>query len=64
MNSDASFDSEAENSESDKEINETKEDEKLMENLDIIKSIFNSLSTILEENKKLSNLQRNYYKTK
>ena len=55
MNSDASFDSEAENSESDKEINETKEDEKLIENLDIIKSIFNSLSTILEENKKLSN---------
>ena len=55
MNSDASFDSEAENSESDKELIDNKEEEKLMENLDIIKSIFNSLSTILEENKKLSN---------
>jgi hypothetical protein len=55
MNSDASFDSEAENSESDKEIIDSKEEEKLIENLNIIKSISNSLSTVLEENKKLSN---------
>ena len=55
MDNDASFDSEGENSESDKEIIDDKEEEKLVENLNIIKSISNSLTTILEENKTLSN---------
>ena len=55
MKSDTSFDSEAESVDSEKEIKEEKEEEKLKDNLDIIKSIYNSLSTVLEENKKLSN---------
>ena len=55
MKSDTSFDSEAESIDSDKEIKEQKEDEKNLVNLDIIKSINDSLSTVLEENKKLSN---------
>ena len=55
MKSDTSFDSEAESVDSAKEIKEEKEEEKLKDNLDIIKSIYNSLSTVLEENKKLSN---------
>jgi hypothetical protein len=55
MKSDTSFDSEAESIDSDKEIKEQKEDEKNLVNLDIIKSINESLSTVLEENKKLKN---------
>ena len=55
MKRDTSFDSEAESVDSEKEIKEEKEEEKLKDNLDIIKSIYNSLSTVLEENKKLSN---------
>jgi hypothetical protein len=55
MKSDTSFDSEAESVDSEKEINEKKDEGKLKDNLDIIKSIYNSLSTVLEENKKLSN---------
>ena len=55
MKSDTSFDSEAESIDSDKKIKEQKEDEKNLVNLDIIKSINDSLSTVLEENKKLSN---------
>ena len=55
MKSDTSFDSEAESFESDIEISEQKEEGKCQENLDIIKSMYDSLSTVLEENKKLSN---------
>ena len=47
MKSDTSFDSEAESVDSEKEIKEEKEEEKLKDNLDIIKSIYNSLSTVL-----------------
>jgi len=55
MKSDTSFDSEADSLDSDNEIKEKKEEERCQENLDIIKSIYDSLTTVLEENKKLSN---------
>ena len=55
MNSDASFDSEVA-SDSDKEIeNNEKVEKNVKDNIEIIKAINNSLSTVLEENKKLSN---------
>lgn len=54
MKNDTSFDSEAGSSDSDKEIIVKKEEEKQNKNLDLIKSINKTLTTALEENKKLS----------
>ena len=55
MESDASFDSEV-SSDSDEEIEKKEKEEKnQIDNLEIINSISNSLSTVLEENKKLKN---------
>ena len=55
MNSDASFNSEV-SSDSDKDEEENEKEEKnQIDNLEIISSINNSLSTVLEENKKLKN---------
>lgn len=55
MNNNTSFDSEV-SSDSDKDIeNKEKVENNNVENIELLKSINNSLSTVLEENKKLSN---------
>ena len=55
MKSDSSFDSEA-SSDSDKIIvNNKKEEDNKINNIEIIKSISDTLSTILEKNKKIKN---------
>ena len=55
MNNDASFDSEMSSNSDEENENNVKDEKKQIDNLDIICSIHNSLSSVLEQNKKLKN---------